>query len=37
MADFPFSDLHSFKDYIGFVQLCAPDRFPRREGIPPAE
>ena len=26
--NFGFSDLHSFKDYVGFVKLCAPDRFP---------
>ena len=32
MARFPFSDLHSFKDYVGFVQLSLPNRFPRREG-----
>lgn len=33
IAAFPFSDLHSFKDYIGFVQLCAPDEFPSRDGV----
>lgn len=33
MAKFPFSDLHSFKDYVGFVKLCAPDMFPVREGL----
>jgi hypothetical protein len=33
MANFPFTDLHSFKDYIGFVQLYLPDRFPVREGV----
>lgn len=32
MVKFPFTDLHSFKDYVGFVQLCLPNRFPRREG-----
>jgi hypothetical protein len=32
MARFPFNDLHSFKDYVGFVQLCSPDAFPLREG-----
>lgn len=32
-ARFPFSDLHSFKDYVGFVKICAPDRFPQREGV----
>lgn len=30
---FPFNDLHSFKDYVGFVALCAPDLFPVREGV----
>ena len=33
MAKFPFNDLHSFKDYVGFVHLCAPDMFPAREGL----
>ena len=33
MAKFPFSDLHSFKDFVGFVKLCAPDMFPEREGL----
>jgi hypothetical protein len=33
MAKFPINDLHSFKDYVGFVKLCAPDQFPRREGV----
>ncbi len=37
MAHFPFSDLHSFKDYVGFVKLCAPDMFPPREGVGPDE
>jgi len=32
-ASFPFSDLHSFKDYVGFVKICAPDLFPDREGV----
>ncbi|MFT3961628.1 hypothetical protein [Propionivibrio sp.] len=35
MAKFPFSDLHSFKDYVGFVGMCAPDQFPAREGVDP--
>lgn len=34
---FPFSDLHSFKDYVGFVKLCASTRFPMREGVGPAD
>jgi hypothetical protein len=36
-AKFPFSDLHSFKDYLGFVGLCAPDMFPDREGVGPED
>ena len=35
MSDFPFSDLHSFKDYVVFVKMCAPSRFPLREGAGP--
>lgn len=34
---FGFSDLHSFKDYVGFVKLCAPDDFPPREGVGPTD
>lgn len=33
MAKFPFNDLHSFKDYIVFVKMCAPNQFPVREGV----
>jgi len=36
-ASFPFSDLHSFKDYIRFVKLCTPDDFPVREGVVAAD
>src|SRR5207248_5693584 len=36
-AAFPFSDLHSFKDYVGFVKLCATVNFPPREGVGPAD
>jgi hypothetical protein len=36
-AHFAFSDLHSFKDYVGFVKLCAPDKFPVEEWASPAE
>jgi hypothetical protein len=36
-AAFPFSDLHSFKDYVGFVQICASTKFPMREGVGPAD
>lgn len=34
MVGFPFSDLHSFKDYVGFVKLCAPNLFPERYALP---
>ena len=37
VAYFPFTDLHSFKDYISFVYICAPDEFPEREGVSPDE
>ncbi|HWB59432.1 MAG TPA: hypothetical protein VG733_08070 [Chthoniobacteraceae bacterium] len=37
MAQFPFTDLHSFKDYVGFVKLCSPDEFPFRDGASPEE
>lgn len=37
MAEFPFNDLHSFKDYVVFVQMCLPDEFPAREGVGPDE
>ena len=33
MAEFPFDDLHSFKDYVGFVKLCSPDQYPHRDGL----
>jgi hypothetical protein len=36
-AVFPFTDLHSFKDYVGFVKICASSRFPTREGVAPAD
>jgi len=36
-ADFAFSDLHSFKDYVVFVQTYLPDRFRPREGAGPEE
>ena len=32
-ARFPFDDLHSSKNYVGFVKLCAPDQSPTREGF----
>jgi hypothetical protein len=34
---FGFHDLHSFKDYVGFVKLCAPELFPPRDGYGPNE
>ncbi len=37
MAEFPFSDLHSFKDYVVWVKLCSPDQFPVRERRAPEE
>jgi len=37
MRRFAFTDLHGFKDYVGFVRLCAPDMFPTREGRAPEE
>lgn len=36
-AQFGFSDLHSFKDYVGFVKLCAPDDFPVEEWASPED
>jgi hypothetical protein len=37
MAKFPFTDLHSFKDYVIFVQTYLPDRFLPRQGVGPDE
>jgi len=37
VAKWPFSDLHGFKDFVGFVKLCAPAAFPLREGVSSAE
>ncbi|HLN31303.1 MAG TPA: hypothetical protein VK395_26415 [Gemmataceae bacterium] len=37
MARFPFNDLHSFKDYVGFVKMCSSTKFPLREGLGPDE
>jgi hypothetical protein len=31
MTNYGFSDLHSFKDFVVFVYLCAPDEFPVRD------
>lgn len=33
---FGFHDLHSFKDYVGWVKLCAPDDFPYEEWHAPS-
>jgi len=37
MAKFPFSDLHSFKDYVIYVQTYLPDRFPPRAAVSPED
>jgi hypothetical protein len=37
MAKFHFNDLHSFKDFVGFVKLCSPDQYPPRDGVAPEE
>lgn len=37
MAKFPFTDLHSFKDYVVFVQMCSPDQYLPRQGLGPDE
>lgn len=34
---FGFHDVHSFKDFVVFVKLCAPDLFPPRDGYGPDE
>ena len=34
-AMFPFTDLHSFKDYVVFVQTYASTKYPVREGVGP--
>jgi hypothetical protein len=28
---FGFKDLHGFKDFVGYVFLCAPDEFPYKD------
>ena len=28
---FGFTDLHGFKDFVGYVILCAPDLFPKQD------
>jgi hypothetical protein len=37
LSSFPFHELHSFKDFSGFVRMCAPDLFPAREGVRESE
>jgi len=37
MTNFPFSDLHSFKDYVVYVQTYLPDRFPPRTAAGPED
>jgi len=36
-TNFGFHDLHSFKDFVGFVRLCAPDEFPVHDWLKPEE
>ena len=33
-TEFGFNDLHSFKDYVTFVQMCAPSNFTERIAYP---
>ena len=33
MANFPFNDFHSFKDFVVFVQICSVTKFPQRDGL----
>lgn len=37
MAYFGFTDLHSYKDYVTFVRLCAPNEFPIETDLEPDE
>src|SRR5437868_2871561 len=37
MARFGFTDLHSFKDFVVYVQTYLPNRFPPREAASPKE
>ena len=34
MTEFGFNDLHGFKDYVTFVQMCAPSNFTERIAYP---
>jgi hypothetical protein len=37
MKNFGFHDVHSFKDFVAFVLLCAPEQFPVRDYLAPDE
>ncbi len=34
---FGFTDLHGFKDFMGYVILCAPDEFPNDDWLKPED
>lgn len=36
-AYFGFTDLHGYKDFVGYVILCAPDLFPEQDWRDPGE
>ncbi|WP_454886831.1 hypothetical protein [Sphingomonas oryzagri] len=36
-AKLPFTDLHSFKDFVVYAQTYLPDRFPSRVSAPPED
>src|SRR5262245_54726900 len=36
-AYFGFTDLHGFKDFVGYVILCAPELFPEEDWLEPNE
>ena len=37
MAKWHFHDLHSFKDYVVFVQMYSPNEYPIRDGHGPED
>jgi hypothetical protein len=37
MTQWHFNDLHGFKDFVGFVRLCAPNMFPVLDYLRPDE
>lgn len=37
MTEFPFDDLHGFKDFVSYALLYLPDRFPPRAGYGPGQ